>query len=230
MHEMMIALLCMACAGQGRPVKSSAEVADIGFESKSNPSRTLTLALLAHDSVAAFRPPGSPVSGGRRFPGAVGRGLAQIPRHAARTQLAGIRCQEAPAENAPAAKESKQEMLKPIEDPEDTVVELVAEASDPFRLIRGVIYVTFGVTGLAGIVISALQMGKNPASSIANLGINAAVLAAGIAVFLFDRQTTAKFRENAKQELENPFLKGDGVMESEEEEKEKSEEQKEEKK
>lgn len=94
----------------------------------------------------------------------------------------------------------------------DTQVDLVNRASDPFRIIRQVLYVTFGVTGFAGCVTSVMQMGDKPADSLGNLAVNAAVLAAGIGVFFFDKSVTAKLREKTEEELKNPYLKGDAVI------------------
>ena len=55
-------------------------------------------------------------------------------------------------------------------------VDLVERASDPFRVVRAVIYVTFGVTGFAGCVTSVMQMGDNPGNSLGNLAVNGGVL------------------------------------------------------
>ena len=67
-------------------------------------------------------------------------------------------------------------------------VDLVERASDPFRVIRVVMYVTFGVSGIAGCAIAISQMGKDPAQSMSNLAVNAAVLAGGVGIFFFDRE------------------------------------------
>ena len=91
-------------------------------------------------------------------------------------------------------------------------IDLVERASDPFGIIRVVLYVTFGISGIAGIGIAASQMGEDPGKSMSNLAVNAAVLAGGVGIFLFDRSLTAKLREKADQELKNPYLKGDAVL------------------
>jgi hypothetical protein len=91
-------------------------------------------------------------------------------------------------------------------------IDLVERASDPFGIIRVVLYVTFGISGIAGIGIAASQMGEDPGKAMSNLAVNAAVLAGGVGIFLFDRSLTAKLREKADQELKNPYLKGDAVL------------------
>ena len=97
-------------------------------------------------------------------------------------------------------------------------LDLVERASDPFRVIRVVLYVTFGVSGIAGCGIAVSQMGKDPVTAMSNLAVNGAVLAGGVGLFLFDRSVTAKLREKAEQELKNPYLKGDAVLQSKEDE------------
>jgi len=98
-------------------------------------------------------------------------------------------------------------------------VDLVERASDPFRVIRVVMYVTFGVSGIAGCAIAISQMGKDPAQSMSNLAVNAAVLAGGVGIFFFDRSVTSKLREKAEAELKNPYLKGDAVLQGEDSDK-----------
>ena len=131
------------------------------------------------------------------------RQLASTPArlHRFRTPLCTIGdTTEEPAAEEPAAK---------------TVVAATAEqvalterASDPFRVVRVVLYVTFGITGLAGVVLSLLKMGSDP-NALADVGINAAVVAGGVGIFLFDQSVAAKLKEKAEAELSNPYLKGD---------------------
>lgn len=133
--------------------------------------------------------------------------LPSLPR--SRAVTVGIRClgvtlqeKQSPASEAkPAARAVSSEQ-----------VDLVERASDPFGIIRVVLYVTFGISGIAGIGIAASQMGEDPGKAMSNLAVNAAVLAGGVGIFLFDRSVTAKLREKADQELKNPYLKGDAVL------------------
>ena len=103
------------------------------------------LILLASPFATAFRP--SPLAGIR---------LA-VPL-ISRAPIASILCQEADAadEKTPAA----------AKDLSSEQVDLVNRASDPFRIIRQVLYVTFGVVGLAGVVTSVMQMGDKPGNSL----------------------------------------------------------------
>ena len=98
----------------------------------------------------------------------------------------------------------------------DRQIDLVERASDPFRVVRVVVYATFGVAGLAGVGIALFQMGKDPGAAIENLAINAAVLGAGVGVFIFDRKVTADLRAKAEAEIKNPYLKGDALFEDDE--------------
>ena len=91
---------------------------------------------------------------------------------------------------------------------------LVERAGDPFRVVRAVIYVTFGVTGLAGVVTSVMQMEQPDAMQ--NLAVNSGVLAAGVATFFLDRAATVKLREQTEAELKNPYLKKDLLNEPDE--------------
>ena len=97
------------------------------------------------------------------------------------------------------------------EPPDEQQVDLVDRASDPFRVIRVVLYVTFGIAGFAGCGI-AISNGE-----FGNLAINAVVLAGGVGIFLFDRSVTAGLREKAEKELSNPYLKGDALANDKEE-------------
>ena len=99
--------------------------------------------------------------------------------------------------------------------PSEAAVDLVERASDPFGIVRVIIYVTFGITGVAGIGTSLLQMGDDAGAAMGNLAINAGVLAAGVAVYFVDRSATAALREKAEKELANPYLKG-GLIDGEE--------------
>ena len=62
-----------------------------------------------------------------------------------------------------------------------------------------------------------MQMGDSSVNSLENLAVNGGVLAAGVAVFFFDRSVTAKLREQVEAELKNPYLKGD-LLETNEDE------------
>ena len=133
--------------------------------------------------------------------------IPSLPR--SRAVTVGVRClgvtlqeTQSPASEAkPAARAVSSEQI-----------DLVERASDPFGIIRVVLYVTFGISGIAGIGIAASQMGEDPGKAMSNLAVNAAVLAGGVGIFLFDRSLTAKLREKADQELKNPYLKGDAVL------------------
>ena len=92
----------------------------------------------------------------------------------------------------------------PAATPAAEQVDLVDRAQDPFRVVRVVLYATFGITGLAGVLISATKMGSEPSKALSDLAINAAVLAGGVGIFFFDRSVTAKLREKAEKELANP--------------------------
>lgn len=88
-------------------------------------------------------------------------------------------------------------------EPEDTQSEkigLVERASDPFRIVRVVLYVTFGVVGVAGLGIAFVQMGSDPMQSVGNLATNALVLAAGVGLFFFDQSVTSSLREKAEKD------------------------------
>ena len=61
-------------------------------------------------------------------------------------------------------------------------------------------------------------MGEKPAEAMGNLAVNGGVLAAGVAVFFFDRSVTAKLREKAEKELSNPYLKGGLIIGDDDEE------------
>ena len=108
-----------------------------------------------------------------------------------------------------------------IEDASDKAtsrqIDLVERASDPFRVVRVVVYATFGVAGLAGVAISLFHMGKDPSRALSDLAINSAVLGAGVGVFFFDRKVTSDLRAKAEAEVKNPYLKGDAIFEGAEE-------------
>lgn len=99
---------------------------------------------------------------------------------------------------------------------DDEKLALVERAGDPFRAVRVVLYVTFGIAGLAGVVTSLMQMGDSPGNAMGNLAVNGGVLAAGVGVFFVDQSVTAKLREQTKKELDNPYLKG-GLLDAPEE-------------
>ena len=86
------------------------------------------------------------------------------------------------------------------EDMRSEKVGLVERASDPFRVVRVVLYVTFGVVGIAGLGIAITQMGSDPMQSMGNLAINALVLAAGVGLFFFDQNVVRNLRDKAEKE------------------------------
>mmetsp|Transcript_19767 Transcript_19767/g.47338 ORF Transcript_19767/g.47338 Transcript_19767/m.47338 type:complete len:165 (-) Transcript_19767:238-732(-) len=88
-------------------------------------------------------------------------------------------------------------------------VELVERAGDPFRGVRVVLYAVFGVAGLAGIATSIMTMGTDPGPALGNIAINSAVLAIGVAVYVFDQKITSDLKRKLEEELKNPYLKGD---------------------
>mmetsp|Transcript_113763 Transcript_113763/g.179010 ORF Transcript_113763/g.179010 Transcript_113763/m.179010 type:complete len:192 (-) Transcript_113763:71-646(-) len=91
-------------------------------------------------------------------------------------------------------------------------VELAADSKDPFRPVRVVIYATFGISGLAGVIIAATQLGSK-SNALQDLAINLGVLIAGVGIFLFDRKVTADLDEKTRQELSNPYLAGNALRE-----------------
>ena len=90
----------------------------------------------------------------------------------------------------------------------ERATDLIERANDPFRVVRVIVYVTFGVAGIAGCGIAVSQMGSNPGNSLGNLAVNALVLAVGVGVFFFDQSVTKSLREKMEKEMENPYLKG----------------------
>lgn len=92
-----------------------------------------------------------------------------------------------PEPSEPLAEAAEEEAPKAVDKEK---LALVERAGDPFRAVRVVLYVVFGVAGLAGVVTSLLQMGSDPAAA-QNLGVNAGVLAAGVGVFVFDQCAAA---------------------------------------
>ena len=101
----------------------------------------------------------------------------RLPHTAPLARAAAVRCQEA---DEPAAPTLSSEV-------DQTKVDLVDRASDPFRAVRVVLYATFGVAGLAGVVTSLIQMGDNTADAMGNLAVNSGVLIAGVAIFFVDQ-------------------------------------------
>ena len=93
---------------------------------------------------------------------------------------------------------------------DDQKMELIERAGDPFRVVRVVLYATFGIAGTAGVVTSLLQMGDDPANAMGNLAVNAGVLAAGVAIFFFDKFATDKLRE--KLETDVRIMRSDRIV------------------
>ena len=117
----------------------------------------------------------------------------------ARVSAASIRCQEVEEED-----EIKVDARQ---------LDLVERASDPFRVVRVILYSTFGIAGVAGVGVALFQMGKNPSVAMGNLATNAGVLAAGVAVFFLDQKVTADLREKAEAEMKNPYQKAGMLVE-----------------
>ena len=69
----------------------------------------------------------------------------------------------------------QEEPKQPGPPPSEAAVDLVERASDPFGIVRVFIYVTFGITGVAGVATSLLQMGDDAGAAMTNLGIGFAV-------------------------------------------------------
>ena len=82
-------------------------------------------------------------------------------------------------------------------------LEVVAEASDPFRFVRTTLYGIFSVVGLAGVGIAVFQ------GDMANVGVNAGVLVGGVAAFFLDQKFQEMLQDKVKQEMDDPYLKGD---------------------
>ena len=90
-------------------------------------------------------------------------------------------------------------------------LEVVAEASDPFRYVRTTLYGIFSVVGLAGVGIAVFQ------GDMANVGVNAGVLVGGVAAFVLDQKFQEMLQDKVKQEMDDPYLKGDMRQEAPEE-------------
>jgi len=97
-------------------------------------------------------------------------------------------------------------------------IESVARASDPFRYVRTVLYAIFGLVSLAGAGIAVSK------GNMADAGVNSAFLVgAGAAFFVDQKFVQAALTEKAKEEIENPYLKGEMLFADSEEKKEKDE-------
>eukprot|EP00320_Phaeocystis_rex_P020292 CAMPEP_0119069568 /NCGR_PEP_ID=MMETSP1178-20130426/24312_1 /TAXON_ID=33656 /ORGANISM="unid sp, Strain CCMP2000" /LENGTH=151 /DNA_ID=CAMNT_0007051343 /DNA_START=23 /DNA_END=478 /DNA_ORIENTATION=- len=104
---------------------------------------------------------------------------------------------DAPVELEQGAKYSKQQL------------EVAAGASDPFRFVRQIIYGIFSVVGLAGAGIAVMQ------GDMANAGVNAAVLVGGGVAFVLDMKFQDMLQAKVKEELDDPYIKGDTLLEVE---------------
>jgi hypothetical protein len=82
-------------------------------------------------------------------------------------------------------------------------LEVVAEASDPFRFVRMILYGIFSVVGLAGAGIAVSQ------GDMVNAGVNAGVLVGGVVAFVLDQKFQEMLQAKVKQEMDDPYLKGD---------------------
>ena len=97
-------------------------------------------------------------------------------------------------------------------------IESVARASDPFRYVRTVLYAIFGLVSLAGAGIAVSK------GNMADAGVNSAFLVgAGAAFFVDQKFVQTALTEKAKEEIENPYLKGEMLFADSEEKKEKDE-------
>uniref|UniRef100_A0A7S0PXM2 Uncharacterized protein n=1 Tax=Coccolithus braarudii TaxID=221442 RepID=A0A7S0PXM2_9EUKA len=86
--------------------------------------------------------------------------------------------------------------------------EVLDRASDPFRAVRLVIFIIFGVVGTAGCGVAISQIGSDPMNALGNLVVNAGVLGAGVGVYLFDRKIQTDLKAKLEEDLDNPYLKG----------------------
>ena len=96
---------------------------------------------------------------------------------------------------APAAEQDEKLSAKQLE--------MVAGASDPFRYVRTVLYAVFSVVGLAGAGIAVTQ------GDMVNAGVNAGVLVGGVVAFVLDQKFQETLQAKVKEEMEDPYLKGD---------------------
>ena len=82
-------------------------------------------------------------------------------------------------------------------------LEVVAEASDPVRFVRMILYGIFSVVGLAGAGIAVSQ------GDMVNACVNAGVLVGGVVAFVLDQKFQEMLQAKVKQEMDDPYLKGD---------------------
>lgn len=69
--------------------------------------------------------------------------------------------------------------------------------------------VMYAQVSVAGVGVSAMQMGDNAGQSLQNLVINIALGAAVFAAFNFDTTVVQKeIKNKTRKDLENPYLKG----------------------
>ena len=124
-----------------------------------------------------------------------------VPR-AVTLRRAIVTMQEQPA----GVSEQDEELSAPAAQDEELSakqLEVVAEASDPFRFVRTTLYAIFSVVGLAGVGIAVFQ------GDMANVGVNAGVLVGGVAAFFLDQKFQEMLQDKVKQEMDDPYLKGD---------------------
>ena len=118
-----------------------------------------------------------------------------VPR-AVTLRRAMVAMQEQPADDgAPTAEQDEKLSAKQLE--------MVAGASDPFRYVRTVLYAVFSIVGLAGAGIAVTQ------GDMVNAGVNAGVLVGGVAAFVLDQKFQETLQAKVKEEMDDPYLKGD---------------------
>lgn len=131
----------------------------------------------------------------------------------------------APAEDGPAVvdflKNPAGFTTKDVSAPEAALrekqIESVARASDPFRLVRTVLYAVFGLVSLAGAGIAVTK------GNMADAGVNGAVFVGVGVAFLVDQKVQGALAEKAKEEIDNPYLKGEMLFADSVEEKDSKE-------
>ena len=128
--------------------------------------------------------------------------VSTVPRAAVTLRRAIVTMQDQPV----GVSEQDEELSAPAAQDEELSakqLEVVAEASDPFRFVRTTLYGIFSVVGLAGVGIAVFQ------GDMANVGVNAGVLVGGVAAFVLDQKFQEMLQDKVKQEMDDPYLKGD---------------------
>ena len=81
-------------------------------------------------------------------------------------------------------------------------LEVVAGASDPFRFVRLILY---GIFGFVGVVGAGLALSKG---DVANAGVNGLFFVGAGGAYFVDLKVQGALLDKAKEEVENPYLKG----------------------